>query len=182
MRVSMLSYKMPELNGPNYGCFSKLPRHPPSEGQRYFQTTYRDSYSQRFNEHKYTPKPNSAFQVEHKFCGSASNWQPADRLKITTQLISEKYNNYSEPKYNTEVQRTWINHRDPAVRAVTDLGIDNTKINHSLLPRKDNGLSLTMQSDKLYNDLKAKTFYGCPKKFTDVTKTTYHVSNLRKYD
>jgi hypothetical protein len=182
MRVSMLSYKMPELNGPKYGCFAKLPRHPPSEGQRYFQTTYQDSYSQRFN----TPKSNSAFQVEHKFCGSSSNWQPADRIRITTQLISEKYNNGYEPKYNTEVQRTWINYRDPGVRAITDLGIDNTKLSstttRSNFHYKDNELSLTMPSDKMYNDVKAKTFYGCPKKFTDVTKTTFHVSNLRQYN
>jgi hypothetical protein len=27
MRVSLLSYKMPELEGPNYGVFSKVPRH-----------------------------------------------------------------------------------------------------------------------------------------------------------
>ena len=178
----MLSYKMPELNGPNYGCFAKLPRHSPSDGQRYFQTTYQDSYSQRFNDHKYTPIPNSAFQVEHKFCGSSSNWQPADRIRITTQLISEKYNNGSEPKYNTEIQRTWINHRDPGVRAINDLGIDNTRVLTTTNSHKDNDLSLTMQSDKLYNDVKAKTFYGCPKRFTDVTKRTFHVSNLRQYD
>jgi hypothetical protein len=27
MRVSLLSYKMPELDGPNHGVFSKVPRH-----------------------------------------------------------------------------------------------------------------------------------------------------------
>ena len=181
MRVSMLSYKMPELGGPQTGCFSKMPKHSTSEGQRYFQTTYQDSYSKHYDDNKFAPKPNAAFQVEKQFCGSTSNWQPADKIKITTQLISEKYNNGSEPKYNTEVQRTWINYRDPGVRAVHDLGIDNTQTLR-VVPQNDNDLSLTMQSDKLYGDVKEKTLYGCPKKFTYVTKTTFHFSNLRQYD
>ena len=33
MRFSLLSYKMPELGGPNHGCFAKLPKHPPEEGK-----------------------------------------------------------------------------------------------------------------------------------------------------
>ena len=50
MRVSVLSYKMPELHGTKYGCFAKLPRHPLEEGRRYFDTTYHDSYSKRFEQ------------------------------------------------------------------------------------------------------------------------------------
>ena len=29
MRFSLMSYEMPEVSGPKYGCFAKIPRHPP---------------------------------------------------------------------------------------------------------------------------------------------------------
>ena len=44
MRFSLLSYKMTELGGPNYGCFSKLPKHPPEEGKGFYKTTYQDDF------------------------------------------------------------------------------------------------------------------------------------------
>jgi len=34
MRVSLLSYKMPELSGPYNGCFGKVPRHDESQDRR----------------------------------------------------------------------------------------------------------------------------------------------------
>jgi hypothetical protein len=48
------------------------------------------------------------------------------------------------PKYNSSIQRTWINHKDPAIRAVEELKIDNTK--ELILPPIDNELSLNMES------------------------------------
>ena len=179
MRVSILSYKMPELYGTKYGCFAKLPRHPPEEGRRYFATTYYDSFSKRFDQMKFKPKSNRMFALENKFSGTESKFEPVERIKITTKLISEKFNEKSDPKYNTEIQRTWINYRDPGIRAVTDLHFDNTKT--IPLPKVDNDLSLPMFNDKEYDRVRAKSVYGCPKKFSDVTKSTFQITNLRKY-
>lgn len=179
MRVSVLSYKMPELTGTKYGCFSKLPRHSPDEGRRYFETTYYASFNKRWDQMRFHPKTTKMLINDGKYSGTMSNWEPTDRIKITTQLISEKYNKGEEPKYNTECQRTWIYHRDPAVRAVEDLKIDNTRV--TPLPKIDNELSLTMYNNREYERVRSKSFYGCPKKFTDVTKTTFHCTNLRKY-
>lgn len=34
MRVSLLGYKMPEMNGPEQGVFSKIPRHDQNYNRR----------------------------------------------------------------------------------------------------------------------------------------------------
>jgi hypothetical protein len=55
-----------------------------------------------------------------------------------------------EAKYNTVCQRTWNFHRDPAIRAIEDHGIDNTK--GIPLPKITNELSLNIDSgNKLIN-------------------------------
>ena len=128
---------------------------------------------------KFKPKSNKMFGLENKFSGTESKFEPIDKIKITTKLISEKFNEKGDPKYNTEIQRTWINHRDPGIRAVNDLGIDNTKC--FPFPKIDNELSLTMYNDKEYNRVRAKSVFGCPRKFSDITKSTFQITNLRKY-
>jgi len=35
MRISLLSYKMPEMKGAEYGTFAKIPRHHPDYNKRY---------------------------------------------------------------------------------------------------------------------------------------------------
>lgn len=85
----------------------------------------------------------------------------------------------NEPKYNTETQRTWINHRDSAIQAIEDYKIDNTQTIR--LPRIDNELSFPMDNDKEYGTVRSKSLHGCPKRLTDITKTTFQITNLRKY-
>ncbi len=67
--------------------------------------------------------------------------------------MSEKYNGMSiyiiiidkdEPKYNTSIQRTWVGYKDAGIRAVENLGIDNTK--ELILPHIDNELSINLGS------------------------------------
>jgi hypothetical protein len=53
-----------------------------------------------------------------------------------------------DPKYNTNVQRTWTNYKESAIKAVESLKIDNTKT--LVLPPIDNELSLTLKSNKVY--------------------------------
>ena len=179
MSVSFLNYKMPELPGPKTGVFAKIPHHGPDEGRRYFETTYYASYQKKFDTAGFIPKTNQQYMFDGGFSGTMSSFKPVDKKDITTLLISEKYNTGNEPKYNTEIQRTWINYRDPGVRAIQDFGVDNRK--KIPLPKIDNNLSLRIQNDKEYQKQRNKSFFGCPKTFSDITKTTYHITNLRKY-
>ena len=146
MRVSLLSYKMPEISGPKTGCFAKIPHHFADEGRRYFETTYYASFQRKFDNKGFIPKSNRQFMNEGGFSGNLSSHKPADKKEITTRLISEKYNTGNEPKYNTEIQRTWINYRDPGIRANQDFGIDNRK--KIPLPNIDNELSLRMNNNE----------------------------------
>lgn len=42
MRVSLLSYKMPELSGTTTGCFAKVPRHDENQDKRFLNNDYLD--------------------------------------------------------------------------------------------------------------------------------------------
>ena len=177
MRVSILSYKMPPLGGTQYGCFSKIPSLSPNEKKNYFETTYRQSYCDKFKREGYRPRTSNMFNNRGVWSGLISNYEPNDRIRISTQLISEKYNNGNEPKYNTECQRTWINYRDPGVRAVNDWGFDNT--GKKFLPNVDNYLSYPMWNDREYEKVRSKTFFGCPRKISDITKRKKQDGGLR---
>ena len=118
----------------------------------------------------------------------------AEKIKITTQLISEKYKSNlnvtidcNEPKHNTSVQRTWIGRKDAAIRAVEELGVDNTK--DIILPPIDNELSLPLPcnlivnalAESLLNTMRSKTINGCRYRRSEITKTMVKPFNLRKY-
>lgn len=92
MRVSVLSYKMPELSGTKYGVFSKLPRHDQLHDKRYFETTYYASYQKKFDQQRFQPKTPAMYNTEKMFSGTISNYEPFNKIKISTKLISEKYN------------------------------------------------------------------------------------------
>ena len=51
-------------------------------------------------------------------------------------------------KYNTINQRTWHAHKDPAIDAVENLRVDNTK--GVFLPQIDNTLSLPLSLSIIY--------------------------------
>ena len=149
MRVSLLSYKMPELKGTQQGVFSKIPRHESTDDKRYFDTCYKDSYNKKeFNGNLIDTK---TFNDNNVFAGNESNSKQVEKIKITTKLISEKYNSKIanlillaevDAKFNTSIQRTWINKKDSAVMAVEELNIDNTK--EIVLPPRDNELSVNI--------------------------------------
>lgn len=83
MRVSLLSYKMPELSGTENGVFSKIPRHEKTHDKRYFDTSYKTSYNKLQENTQIT---------QNGFAGNQSEMKSIDKIKITTKLISEKYN------------------------------------------------------------------------------------------
>ena len=82
MRFSILSYKMPQLSGPQYGCFAKLPRLSPNEKKNYFETTYRTSYCDKFTNQGYRPKTSNMFDKRGVWSGLISNYEPNDRIQI----------------------------------------------------------------------------------------------------
>ena len=125
MRFSLLSYKMPILDGQNYGCFAKMPKYSPSEGKGFFTTTYRDDFIKKFDERRFKPITSQILSSSNKFSGIRSNYLSTDKKHISSLLINEKYNQNKERKYNTEIQRTWTYYRNPAIKAVEELIIDN---------------------------------------------------------
>lgn len=100
MRVSLLSYKMPELSGPYNGCFGKVPRHDESQDRRqvyynyikkrYFDTTTNDTYYKKFKDFK--PRDTKSIATSNVSAGIPSDRKNVESVKITTRLISEKYN------------------------------------------------------------------------------------------
>lgn len=116
MKVSLLSYKHPEIKGPRTGVFAKIPHHLETYEKRYFETTYKAHYAQAFKDFK--PKTIVDFINEKAFCGNNSNVKAIDKIKITTELIGEKYKNFDEPKENTAIQRSWEYKSNAAINHV----------------------------------------------------------------
>ena len=168
MRFSLLSYKMPGLGGPNYGCFAKLPKHLPSEGKGFFTTTYRDDFLKRFEDRKFKPITGQILSSNNKFSGIRSNYCSVDKKHISSLLVNEKYNQNRERKYNTEIQRTWTYHRDPAIMAVEELKIDNAS--RRPWPQEIKFMTLPMKNDEEYQKMQNQTYVKCGHKISDITK------------
>ncbi len=118
MKVSLLSYKHPEIKGPRTGVFAKIPHHLDSYEKRYFETTYKAHYEEKYKD--FIPKTICDFKNENAFCGKVSIAKPIDRIRITTELIGEKYKDFIEPKENTAIQRSWEYKSDAAINHVTN--------------------------------------------------------------
>jgi len=168
MRFSLLSYKMPELGGPNHGCFGKLPKHPPSVGKGFFKTTYQDDFLKKFQDGKFKPITGKILISTNNFCGIPSNYEPIDKKYISSKLVNEKYNPNRERKYNTEIQRTWTYHRDPAISAIEDFKVDNAS--RRPWPKEIKFMSLPMKNNQEYQDMQCKTYVHCGHKISDITR------------
>ena len=168
MRFSLLSYRMPELNGPNHGCFAKLPKHLPEEGKGFFNTTYRDDFLHKFEAQKFKPFTGQIFSSTHTFSGIRSDYLSVDKKHISSLLVNEKYNPNKERKYNTEIQRTWTYHRDPAIKAVEELKIDNAS--RRPWPKDIKFMSLPMKNNEEYQKMQNQTYVHCGHKISDITK------------
>ena len=121
MRFSLMSYEMPEVSGPKYGCFAKIPRHPPEIKKGLFKSTYMDDFLSRFDKVKYKPITCDILTSTGVNSGLRSDFEPVDKKHISSKLVNERYNKDPDSKYNTEIQRSWTYHRDPAIIAVEDL-------------------------------------------------------------
>ena len=168
MRFSLMSYEMPEVSGPKYGCFSKIPRHPPEIKKGLFKSTYMDDYLSRFENVKFKPATSDILTSTGIYSGIRSDYEPIDKKFISSKLVNERYNKDSESKYNTEVQRIWIYKRDPAIRAVEDLKIDNAS--RKPWPEEIKFMSLPMYNQEEYQKMQYHTYVNCGHKLSDISK------------
>ena len=168
MRFSLLSYRMPELGGPNHGCFAKLPKHPPSVGKGFFKTTYQDDFLKRFEEKRFKPLTTQILSSTKTFSGLRSNYVSVDKKRISSLLVNEKYNPNPERKYNTEIQRTWTCYRDPAIKAIEDSKINNAS--RRPWQKEIKFMSLPMKNEEEYQKMQYQTYIKCGHKISDITK------------
>ena len=168
MRFSLLSYRMPELGGPNHGCFAKLPKHPPSVGKGFFKTTYQDDFLKRFEEKRFKPLSTQILSSTKTFSGLRSNYVSVDKKHISSLLVNEKYNPNPERKYNTEIQRTWTYYRDPAIKAVEENKINN--VSRRPWQKDIKFMSLPMKNEEEYQKLQHQNFIHCGHRISDITR------------
>ena len=117
---------------------------------------------------RFKPQTTKMFDALKIYCGLNSNYESIDQIKISTKLISEKYNKLPKLKYNTEYKRTWYPYRDTAIKAIEDLKIDNRF--KWPAPFISTPLSLFTNSEENYEKMRSKTFYGCVRKMYDEVK------------
>ena len=168
MRFSLLSYRMPELGGPNSGCFAKLPKYPPEAFKGLFKTTYQDDFLKKFEDKKFKPVTGEILKSTGTYSGLPSDFEPVDKVHIKTKLINENYNDGPERKYNTEMQRTWTYHKDPAINAVQNLKIDNAS--RRPWPKEIKFMTLPMKNKEEYQKMQHQTYVHCGHKISDITK------------
>ena len=168
MRFSLMSYKMPDVSGPKYGCFSKVPRHPPDNFKVNFRSIYQDSYLSRFQHSKFKSITGEILTNTGINGGIKSDFLPLNKKHISSKLINERYNNGNEPKSNTEIQRSWTYHLDPAIEAVEKLKIDNA----STIPlaKEVQYMSLPMFNDEERRKMNYYNYVNCGHKLSDITK------------
>ena len=163
-----MSYKMPEVSGPKSGCFSKVPRHPPMITKGLFKSTYQDDFLSQFEKQKFKSSTGEIFSSTGVNSGMQSEYEPINKKHISSLLVNERYNKSSEAKYNTEVQRSWTYHRDPAIKAVEDLKIDNAS--RRPWAQEIKFMSLPMYNKEENQKMQYHIYVNCGHKLSDITK------------
>ena len=168
MRFSLMSYKMPEVSGPKHGCFANMPRHPPLIAKGYFKSTYQDDFLSKFDKSRFKSVNGGMLSSIGVNSGMRSEYEPLNKKHISSLLINERYNKGPESKYNTEVQRSWTYHRDPAIRAVEDLKVDNATRRPWVQEIKF--MSLRMPNKEENQKIQYHINVNCGHKLSDITK------------
>ena len=168
MRFSLMSYKMPDISGPQNGCFSKIPRHPPFITKGLFKSTYQEDFLLRFEKSKFKSVTGEILKNSGINSGMQSEYEPINKKHISSLLVNERYNKNPECKYNTEVQRSWTYHKDPAIRAIEELKIDNAS--RRPWPKEIKFMSLPMQNEEENQKRNYHIYINCGHKLSDITK------------
>lgn len=138
--ISEVSYdKRRPLEGEQRGFGSVLDRHDPTmEGIRYFESTNRDDFG-------YPAKEEIKSKVPSDFLAAGvSVTYMAERpegMKVS-DLVGEQFKPDSDPGENTNVQRTWMGRRDPALKALRERLAKGITSGKPVLPAKNNEMSV----------------------------------------
>ncbi len=159
---------MPEVSGPKYGCFAKVPSYPPDNSKINFRSIYQDSYLTRFQHSKFKSITGEILTNKGIYSGMKSDFVPFNKKHISSKLINERYNNGNEAKTNTEIQRSWTYHSDPAIEAIEKLKIDNASKIH--LGEEVKYMSLPMFNDEEKRKRDHLIYVNCGHKLSDITK------------
>ena len=163
-----MSYKMPEVSGPKYGCFAKVPSYPPDNSKINFRSIYQDSYLTRFQHSKFKSITGEILTNKGIYSGMKSDFVPFNKKHISSKLINERYNNGNEAKSNTEIQRSWTYHSDPAIEAIEKLKIDNAS--RVPIEKEVEYMSLPMYNDEERRKMNYYNYVKCGHKLSDITK------------
>ena len=163
-----MSYKMPEVSGPKYGCFAKVPSYPPDNSKINFRSIYQDSYLTRFQHSKFKSITGEILTNKGIYSGMKSDFVPFNKKHISSKLINERYNNGNESKSNTEIQRSWTYHSDPAIEAIEKLKIDNAS--RVPIEKEVEYMSLPMYNDEERRKMNYYKYVKCGHKLADITK------------
>ena len=88
-------------------------------------------------------------------------------MVISSKLINERYNNGNEAKTNTEIQRSWTYHTDPAIEAIEKFKIDNTRNSQE---KEIEFMSLPMHNEEERGKIEYYNYVKCGHKLSDITK------------
>ena len=159
---------MPDVPGPKYGCFAKVPKYNPDNFKVNFQSLYQDDYLSRFKNSKFKSITGEILTNQGIYCGMKSDYLPLNKKHISSKLINERYNNGGEAKSNTEIQRSWTYHSDPAIEAVKNININK----RSSLPieKEVEFMSLPMHNDEERRKMEYYNYVRCGHKLSDITK------------
>ena len=159
---------MPEVSGPKYGCFAKLPKYPPEQFKENFRSIYQDDYLSRFEHSKFKSITGEILTNTGVYGGMKCDYIPLNRKHFSSKLINERYNNSNEAKTNTEIQRSWTYHADPAIEAIEKLKIDNA----TTVPvdKEIQFMSLPMPNEEEKRKIEFYNNVKCGHKLSDITR------------
>ena len=163
-----MSYKMPEVSGPKYGCFAKVPKYNPDNFKVNFQSLYQDDYLSRFKNSKFKSITGEILTNQGIYCGMKSDYLPLNKKHISSKLINERYNNGGEAKSNTEIQRSWTYHSDPAIESVKKMNLDNTS--NIPIEKEVEFMSLPMFNEEEKQKIQYYHYVKCGHKLSDITR------------
>ena len=101
---------------PETGFGSVIPRHDQNHGKSSFQTTNQAFYGE---EQKMNPRQTvTKFNETANKTAGGEKWATTEAVKKISGLTGEVFNKYHDPQEASEVQRTWIQKKDPAIEVV----------------------------------------------------------------
>lgn len=105
------------MSGAVRGFGSVINRHPETHGKTYFSTTHENFFGQppRPTTQQYVAEVHEALSQQ---AGGHKRAYEDQRIKLISNLTGEVYSNSHDPQEKTDIQRSWLYAKDPAVTAL----------------------------------------------------------------